>query len=203
MHPQVQTLLSMLGLQEERVAHPRVRDIDSRCDYHDVNDIDNYDRYNGNIVFVLQVQRACFDKVMVSTTPIYLFRASLPHLPLRKLTQIYCEHIVQYQRKICFRARRVDAPPRQAAHAFANHFQQQPFQFAAGKMQQNQYENSFNSQKLEGTNNNNFQGGGSRSGETGGEPIGGEITPNCVCRCTCCPCCPCNPGEEDYLQYID
>ena len=30
---QVQTLLSMLGLQEERVAHPRVRDIDSRyCD---------------------------------------------------------------------------------------------------------------------------------------------------------------------------
>ena len=67
-------------------------------------------------------------------------------------------------------------------------------------MQQNQFENNY-SKNLEGTNN--FQDAGSRSGETGGEPIGGEITPNCVCRCTCCPCCPCNPGEEDYLQYID
>ena len=40
MHPQVQTLLSMLGLQEERVAHPRVRDIDSRYNYCDDNDIE-------------------------------------------------------------------------------------------------------------------------------------------------------------------
>merc|ERR1711920_196324 len=94
----VQTLLSMLGLQEERVAHPRVRDVDSR-------------------------------------------------------------------------ARRVDAPPRQS-HAFASpHFQQQQPYIT----QQNNYETSYN---------NNFQGTASRSGE----PIGGEITPNCVCRCTCCPC---------------
>ena len=84
------------------------------------------------------------------------------------------------------RARRVDAPPR-PSHAFAPpHFQQQQPYIT----QQNNYETSYN---------NNFQGTASRSGE----PIGGEITPNCVCRCTCCPCCPCNPGEEDYLQYID
>ena len=52
MHPQVQTLLSMLGLQEERVAHPRVRDIDSRYDLHD--NIEDYDYYIKNIGLVSQ-----------------------------------------------------------------------------------------------------------------------------------------------------
>ena len=50
---QVQTLLSMLGLQqEERVAHPRVRDIDSRY-YSDDGDIFKiYDHYIKNFLRV-------------------------------------------------------------------------------------------------------------------------------------------------------
>ena len=66
MHPQVQTLLSMLGLQEERVAHPRVRDIDSRYDSTDNSDIENYDHNVEKNCVSLAVQKACFDKVMVS-----------------------------------------------------------------------------------------------------------------------------------------
>merc|ERR1712223_149666 len=115
----VQTLLSMLGLQEERVAHPRVRDVDSR-------------------------------------------------------------------------ARRVDAPPRQS---FSPNFQQQQQSFnLAGKMQQPLFGQT---KKVATSNNNNFQD--SRSSGL----LGGEVTPNSVCSCTCCPCFPCAPGEEDCLQYID
>ena len=57
MHPQVQTLLSMLGLQEERVAHPRVRDIDSRYDSTDNSDIENYDHNVEKIVLVSQFKK--------------------------------------------------------------------------------------------------------------------------------------------------
>ena len=64
MHPQVQTLLSMLGLQEERVAHPRVRDIDSRFDLHD--NIEDYNHY--------------IENVTVGRTATYIFRASFKHL---------------------------------------------------------------------------------------------------------------------------
>ena len=89
------------------------------------------------------------------------------------------------------RARRVDAPPRQS---FSPNFQLQQQSFnLAGNLQQPLFGQT---KKVATSNNNNFQD--SRS-----EPLGGEITPNCVCRCTCCPCCPCTPGEEDYLQYID
>ena len=89
------------------------------------------------------------------------------------------------------RARRVDAPPRQS---FSPNFQQQQQSFnLAGNLQQPLFGQT---KKVATSNNNNFHD--SRS-----EPLGGEITPNCVCRCTCCPCCPCTPGEEDYLQYID
>ena len=46
--PQVQTLLSMLGLQqEERVVHPRVRDIDSR---YNSDDGDNIKIHDHNII---------------------------------------------------------------------------------------------------------------------------------------------------------
>ena len=196
MHPQVQTLLSMLGLQEERVAHPRVRDIDSRYDCWD--DIEDYNHYIENINSVFWFKGSVL-KVTLGRTATYIFRSFI-----QAFKQKYREkYQFQNETKICCRARRVDAPPRQP-HAFANHFQQQRIQFA-GKMKPNQFEKSYSSSKqLEGTNSNSFQGGGSRLEERGGgEPIGGEITPNCVCRCTCCPCCPCNPGEEDYLQYID
>ena len=127
----------MLGLQEERVAHPRVRDVDSRQDT----------------------------------------------VPISKMIFI--------NRYLC-RARRVDAPPRQS---FSPNFQQQQQSFnLAGNLQQPLFGQT--KKVATSNNNNNFQD--SRS-----EPLGGEITPNCVCRCTCCPCCPCAPGEEDYLQYID
>ena len=58
--PQVQTLLSMLGLQqEERVVHPRVRDIDSRYNSDDGDNIKIHDHYIKNF------QRVCFDKETV------------------------------------------------------------------------------------------------------------------------------------------
>ena len=77
MHPQVQTLLSMLGLQEERVAHPRVRDIDSRYDSTDNSDIENYDHNVEKIVLVSQFKKPVLTR---------WWSAGLPHT----LSELQC-----------------------------------------------------------------------------------------------------------------